>query len=91
MLITKEDKVISLRRQCELLRINRSSLYYQPQGISEEDLQLMNLLDEQYTQTPFYGVRRMRESLQRLGYEIGRDRVRTLLRSMPLHLKLEAV
>lgn len=84
MLITKEDKVISLRRQCELLRINRSSLYYQPQGVSEEDLQLMNLLDEQYTKTPFYGVRRMRESLQRLGYEIGKDRVRTLLRGMGL-------
>ena len=84
MLITKESRAVSLRRQCQLLGINRSSLYYQPCGVSEGNLQLMNLLDEQYTKTPFYGVRRMREFLQRLGYEVGKDRVRTLLRDMGL-------
>lgn len=45
---------------------------------------LMNLLDEQYTKTPFYGVRKMTVHLQSLGYGIGKDRVRTLLRGMGL-------
>ena len=84
MLITKGNKVVSLRRQCQLLGINRSSLYYHPRGVNKEDLQLMNLLDAQYTKTPFYGVRRMKEFLQRSGYEVGKDRIRTLLRRMGL-------
>ena len=50
---------ISVRRQCELLGVNRSGLYYEPVGESEENLRLMRLLDEQYTRTPFYGSRRM--------------------------------
>lgn len=87
MLIDRSDKVLSLRLQCELLGINRSSLYYQPIGINGEDLHLMNLLDEQYTKTPFYGVRRMKEYLRRLGYKVGKDRVRSLLR----HIGLMAV
>lgn len=44
----------------------------------------MNVLDEQHTKTPFYGVRKMREALNRLGYKVGRDHVRTLLRKMGL-------
>ncbi len=54
---------ISVRRQCELLGVNRSGLYYEPVGESEENLLLMRLLDEQYTRTPFYGSRRMTEWL----------------------------
>jgi putative transposase len=84
MLVNKGDEIISLRRQCLLLEINRSSLYYQAREISEEDLWLMNQLDKQYTKTPFYGVRKMREYLQRLGYNIGKDKVRALLRGMGL-------
>lgn len=44
----------------------------------------MNLLDEQYTKTPFYGVRRMTEYLRQVGYNVGRDHVRTLLRNLGL-------
>jgi putative transposase len=44
---------ISISRQCELLGLSRSSYYYQPVGVSEEDLLLLRLLDEQYTRTPF--------------------------------------
>ena len=44
---------LSVRRQCELLGVNRAGVYYQPRGESEENLQLMRLLDEQYTRTPF--------------------------------------
>ena len=50
---------LSIRRQCELLGVNRARLYYQPGGDCEENLRLMRLLDEQYTRTPFYGRRRM--------------------------------
>ena len=42
----------------------------------------MNILDEQHTKTPFYGVRKMKEALNRLGYKAGKDHVRTLLRKM---------
>lgn len=61
---------LSVRRQCRLLGLNRSNLYYQAAGESEENLQLMRLLDEQYTKTPFYGVLKMTEFLRQQGYEV---------------------
>ena len=54
--IGSEESPLSIRRQCELLGVNRSSWYYQPVGLNEYDLLLMRILDEQYTKTPFYGV-----------------------------------
>lgn len=79
-----QDAVLSVRRQCLLLGVNRSTLYYEPAEISERDQALMNLLDEQYTRTPFYGVRKMRAYLRSLGYPVGKDHVRALLRRMGL-------
>ena len=73
---------ISVRRQCELLGVNRASLYYQSAGESEENLRLMRLLDEQYTRTPFYGIRRMTAWLQALGREVNHKRIARLLRLM---------
>lgn len=70
---------LSIRRQCELLGVNRAGLYYQPRGESEENLRLMRLLDEQYTRTPFYGRRRMRVWLRDQGYEVNRKRVARLM------------
>ena len=70
---------ISVRRQCELLGVNRSGLYYQPMGESEENLQLMRLLDEQYTRTPFYGSRKMTEWLATVGPSVNRKRVSRLM------------
>jgi putative transposase len=84
MLIDLQDQQFSVRQQCELLGINRSSLYYQPTGESEENLMLMRLLDEQYTRTPFYGVRKMEAYLRSLGHEVNHKRVRRLLREMGL-------
>jgi len=75
---------LSVRRQCALLGIDRSGLYYEPVGPSAENLALMRLLDEQYTRTPFYGVRKMTKSLKNLGYHVGHKRVRRLLREMGL-------
>jgi len=73
---------ISVRRQCELLGVNRSGLYYQPVGESEENLQLMRLLDEQYTRTPFYGSRKMTAWLATAGHEVNRKRVSRLMELM---------
>lgn len=67
-----------------LIRLNRSSVYYQPRGVSALDLELMRVLDEQYTQTPFYGVKRMTAYLRRKGYCVNPKRVRRLLRLMGL-------
>jgi putative transposase len=75
---------ISVRRQCELLGVNRSGLYYEPLGESEENLRLMRLLDEQYTRTPFYGSRKMREWLITEGYAVNRKRISRLLALMGL-------
>ena len=86
-LVERGHPEISVRRQCELLGVNRSGLYYQPVGESEENLRLMRLLDEQYTRTPFYGSRKMMEWLATEGHEVNRKRV---LRLMEL-LGLEAV
>ncbi len=73
-----------MRRQCRLLGIARSTLYYEAAGISERDCDMMNLLDEQYTKTPYYGVLRMTATLRASGWEVGKCHVRTLLRSMGL-------
>ena len=73
---------LSVRRQCELLGVNRSSLFYEPMGESEENLRLMRLLDEQYTKAPFYGSRRMTEWLITQGYEVNRKRISRLMEVM---------
>jgi putative transposase len=75
---------ISLRRQCALLGLARWSWYYQPVGGRAEDVELMRLLDEQYTATPFYGVRRMTAWLRSRGYGVNPKRVRRLRRTMGL-------
>jgi putative transposase len=83
-LIETENQQISLRRQCELLGVNRSSLYYRAVAESAEDLHLKRVLDEQYTRTPFYGVKRMTAFLRAKGYRVNEKRVRRLLREMGL-------
>jgi len=75
---------ISVMRQCELLGISRSTYYYRPRPMSELNLELMRLIDEQYTKTPFYGVPRMTAWLKRQGYEVNHKRVERLMRLMGL-------
>lgn len=75
---------LSIRRQCALLGFARSTLYDQPLGERAENLQRMRLLDEQYTATPFYGVRRMTAWLRGQGYAVNRKRVARLLHRMGL-------
>lgn len=71
---------LTLSRQCDLLSIPRSSLYYEPIGISEHDKKTMDLIDEIYTAHPFYGNRRIKAELNLThNIDIGRDKVRTLM------------
>lgn len=83
-MIEKGNRQISVRRQCELLGINRSSLYYRSAEQDPEDLCLKRLLDEQYTRTPFYGVKRMTAWLRQSGRAVNEKRVRRLLREIGL-------
>jgi putative transposase len=75
---------LSVRRQCALLGLTRSNVYYQPAATSTEDLRLMRRLDEQYTACPFYGSRRMTRRLIEQGEEVNRKRVQRLMRTMGL-------
>jgi putative transposase len=83
-LIERNHPQLSVRRQCELLGLNRSTLYYEPAGESAENLHLMRLMDEQYLRTPFYGWPRMTAWLHRQGYAVNGKRIRRLLRKMGL-------
>ena len=66
-MVDREHPSLSMRRQCALLGVSRSGLYYRPRGVSEEALALMQAVDRQYLETPFYGSRRMRAWLKRQG------------------------
>ncbi len=84
MLIDPEHESLSIRRQCELLGLPRSTLYYQPATETADNLRLMRLLDEQYLKMPFYGSRRMTAWLQAEGHAVNRKRVQRLMRIMGL-------
>jgi putative transposase len=83
-LIERNCPDISLERQCALLGIHRSGLYYKPYGPGEKDLHLMHAIDKQYTRTPFYGKRKMAIEMQALGFSIGPKGIRTLMLLMGL-------
>ena len=83
-MIEREGCQLSIRVQCLLLGVNRSTVYYEPRGVSGSDLAVMRLLDEQYTRTPQYGVERMTAWLKRISIVIGHNRVRRLMRLMGL-------
>lgn len=70
-------------RQCELVGLPRSSYYKQPlQEETEENLKLMLLIDKEYTRYPFYGSRKIRDSLRRNGHMVNRKRIQRLMRKM---------
>ena len=78
---------MSIVAQCRLLRVARSSLYWRPAAVGENDLRLMRRIDELYLATPFYGARRMVAVLRREGWTVNRKRVRRLMRVM----RIEAI
>lgn len=83
MVEPKNDQ-LSIVRQCELLGLSRASYYRNTDwaGESEENLDLMRLIDEEYTRHPFYGSRKIRDYLCRLGYQVNRKRIQRLMRKM---------
>jgi len=83
-MIEPEHPKLSVRRQCELIGLPRSSYYRNPSGESEENLELMRLIDEEYMRHPFYGSRKMRNYLRGFGYRVSRKRVQRLMRLMGL-------
>lgn len=83
-LVEPEHKRISLVRQCQLLGLNRSTIYYRERPQKVEDLELMRLIDAQYTLTPFYGYRRMTVYLQNLGWKVNHKRVVRLMKKLGL-------
>ena len=83
-MIRRGHPELSLSRQCRLLSISRSSVYYAPKGESPENLALMRRLDALFLKYPFYGSRQMVRQLRREGNSVGRHRVRRLMRLMGL-------
>jgi putative transposase len=83
--VDRDHDTISIRRQCELLGLNRSNVYYAPVGESEENLRLMRWIDEQYTATPFFGSRRMAAWLrEHKELAVNRKRIARLMQVMGL-------
>ena len=80
----KDNKEMPVARQCELLNLPRSSYYFSSTVNDDFNLEVMRLIDEQFTRAPFYGVRRMTAWLRTQGYEVNRKRVRRLFRRMGL-------
>ena len=78
-MIDPHHKRLSIVRQCELVSISRASFYRQPASESPENLALMRLIDEAFLEMPWYGARQMARHLRRLGWCIGRHRVRRLM------------
>ena len=83
-MVTRPHPGLSLSRQCRLLSIGRSSLYYTPKGESAESLALMQRIDELFLKHPFYGARQMVRHLRLEGVRIGRRRASRLMCLMGL-------
>lgn len=75
---------LSVGKQCSLLWISRSSFYYEPKGESEMNLDLMRVIDKQFLETPFYGVRQMTWHLRNEQHLVNEKRIRRLMRLMGL-------
>ena len=82
--VDRDHPKLSVSRQCRLLSISRGGLYYEKKGESAFNLALMRRIDEQYLNTPWYGSRQLARCLKRMGYAVGRKRVRRLMRMMGL-------
>ena len=83
-MVDPEHPRLSIERQCKLLGLARSSYYYQAKGEAPYNLELMRLIDEQYTRRPFFGILRMTDWLHRQGHAVNHKRVQRLMRRMGL-------
>jgi len=78
-MVDRDHPVLSIVRQCELVSVNRSGLYYGSGGETALNLALMRLIDAQFMETPWYRSRQMARHLRREGHGVGRKRVRRLM------------
>ena len=76
------DNPMSIRRQCELLRVSRSGLYYEAEATSPEELELMRAIDQLHLRYPFFGSRKLGYELRQRGFLANRKRVQRLMRVM---------
>ena len=83
-MIERHHPTLSVGAQCRLLSISRSSFYYARQGETEMNLALMQVIDRQFLETPFYGVQQMTGHLRNEGYAVNVKRIRRLMRLMRL-------
>ena len=83
-MIDRSHPALSVGAQCRLLSISRSSFYYAPQGETSVNLALMQLIDRQFLETPFYGVQQMTWHLRNEGHAVNVKRIRRLMRLMRL-------
>jgi putative transposase len=81
-MVEPAEPALSVRRQCELLRVSRSGLYYEPVPTSAEELALMRRIDEIHLEHPFYGSRLISVTLRKEGRDANRKRVQRLMRQM---------
>src|SRR6056297_1207218 len=82
--LVDNEHSLSIRKQCDLLSVYRSGLYYQPKKEKSENLKIMRLMDEHYLKHPTEGVLRMQDFLFLMGFVVNHKRVRRLLRLMGL-------
>ena len=82
--MVSKDYKLSVRRQCVLLTLVRSNLFYEPKGESAENLRFMEIIYKQFLETPWYGSRQIARYMERQGHACGRHRVRRLMRLMRL-------
>lgn len=80
-MIDKEHE-LPITKQCKILELSRSSIYYVPTPVSDKDKELMRLIDEIHLEEPYLGSRGMKNALKIRGYNAGRIHVRTLMRKM---------
>lgn len=77
-----DNEKISIRKQCELIGISRSEIYYKAMGESKQNLRIMRLMDEEFHDHPTHGVIQMQDFLFALGFIANKKRIRRLLRKM---------
>jgi len=89
-MIEPDHPDLPIGKQCKLLSISRSSFYYRPKGETALNLMLMRQIDEQFLETPFFGVRQMTWHLRNEGHLVNEKRIRRLMRlmgCMPIYQK----
>jgi putative transposase len=80
----KRGESLTVQRQCQLLALNRSTVYYKPRAVCPRDLQLMRRIDELHLEHRYYGARRLAQQLRREGAAVGRLHVSSLMRRMAI-------